>query len=154
MDLYEELNGISRILEKAGLKYAICGGIAVAFHGYARFTKDIDLLVPPDQLEAILREVGKLGYDMIAGPIAFGTGTKSERRIYRATKAEGAEYLTIDLLLVNDMLEAAWEGREIFEWQGGEIRVVSAAGLAQMKRLAGRDQDLLDIKMLGLDKDE
>lgn len=31
------------------------------------------------------------------------------------------------------------------------IQVVSAAGLAQMKRLAARDQDWMDLKKLGYD---
>ncbi|MBP7585082.1 MAG: hypothetical protein KBA61_13665 [Spirochaetes bacterium] len=55
----------------------------------------------------------------------------------------------LDILIVNTMLEEAWKGREMFDLDGRTIRVVSRAGLAQMKRLAGRDQDLLDIKKLG-----
>jgi hypothetical protein len=44
-----------------------------------------------------------------------------------------------------------WEQRELFDWEGLPIWVVSAEGLAKMKRKAGRDQDLLDLKKLGLD---
>jgi hypothetical protein len=38
-----------------------------------------------------------------------------------------------------------------FDWEGLPICVVSADGLVAMKRQAGRDQDLLDIKMLGFE---
>ena len=42
MDLYDDLSLVVRVFEEDGLDYAICGGIAVAFHGYERFAKDID----------------------------------------------------------------------------------------------------------------
>lgn len=34
---------IIQALETAGVRYLIVGGIAVHLHGYARFTKDLDL---------------------------------------------------------------------------------------------------------------
>ena len=48
MDLYEELLEIIDALSKAKLNYALCGRIAVAFYGYPRFTRDIDLLIRPE----------------------------------------------------------------------------------------------------------
>lgn len=64
---------------------------------------------------------------------------------------DGADYLTLDLLVVNDTLNEVWEVREAYDWHGAKIAVVSKAGLAAMKRIAGRDQDLLDLKKPGLD---
>ena len=66
---------------------------------------------------------------------------------------EAGELLTLDLLLVNPVLQRVWEEREVYEWQGRQVQIVSAAGLARMKRLAGRDQDLLDLKKLGFTVD-
>ncbi len=45
VNLVDELLGVTRALEAAGIPYAICGGIAVTIHGATRTTKDIDLLV-------------------------------------------------------------------------------------------------------------
>jgi hypothetical protein len=45
-------------------------------------------------------------------------------------------------------------GAKAFEWQGGTISVVSLAGLAKMKRLAGRKQDLADLEQLGIEDEE
>jgi hypothetical protein len=36
------------------------------------------------------------------------------------------------------------------EWEGRRVSIVSRDGLALMKSLAGRDQDLTDLKQLGI----
>ena len=60
MNLYKELSSVLRLFSENDLNYAVCGGIAVAFHGYERFTKDIDILIceegtarPWSEIEAI-----------------------------------------------------------------------------------------------------
>lgn len=35
-------------LERAGVRYAVIGGLAMAAHGFDRGTRDLDLFVPPD----------------------------------------------------------------------------------------------------------
>ena len=59
--------------------------------------------------------------------------------------------LTVDLLLVTPVLEDVWASREVFEWEGRRVTVVSLAGLTKMKRMAGRDQDLADLENLGVE---
>jgi hypothetical protein len=36
-------------LERAGVRYAVFGGLAMAAHGFDRATRDLDLFVPPDE---------------------------------------------------------------------------------------------------------
>jgi hypothetical protein len=38
---------VARLLEAAGVEYALVGGYALGAHGYNRFTEDIDILVNP-----------------------------------------------------------------------------------------------------------
>ena len=45
MDLYEEFRDLIEVLKHHGVEYAVRGGIAVAIHGYTRFTSGIDLLI-------------------------------------------------------------------------------------------------------------
>lgn len=149
MDLYEELVGLIDSLKKEGLEYALCGGIAVAFYGYSRFTKDIDILIRPEDLDQILKTIKDRGYSIEGGLMPFDWGKPSQREIYRISKVEGQELLTLDLLLVNKNLQDVWEQREVFEWKNRRVQVVSPEGLIKMKRMAGRDQDLLDLKKLG-----
>jgi hypothetical protein len=143
MDLYDELRGLVAALEAQRVDYAICGGVALAVHGYPRFTKDIDLLILPTARDRVLGIAEQQGFLDPAGRIPFENG-----EVYRTNKIIGTEILTLDLLLVNAALEDVWKDREVYGWQGLEVQVVSAPGLIKMKRLAGRDQDLLDIKQL------
>ncbi len=154
MDLYEELVGLIDSLRKAGLDYALCGGIAVAFYGYSRFTKDIDILIRYEDLDQILKAVEERGFSLKGGLMPFDWGKPSQREIYRISKVEGQELLTLDLILVNKTLQDVWDQREAFAWKNRQVQVVSPEGLIKMKRLAGRDQDLLDLKKLGFIDDE
>jgi len=151
MDLYEELLGLIDALTGAGADYALCGGVALAIHGYPRFTKDIDLLVRPETLSAVMEVAESRGFDVAAAPMVFAAGTSEERHVQRVSKVEGEEFLTLDFLLVAPVLEEVWRDRGAVEWRGRRMQVVSAMGLAHMKRLAGRDQDLVDLKKLGYD---
>ena len=45
MDLYKEFFIPVDLFSRNDIDYAVCGGLAVAFYGYPRFTKDIDLLL-------------------------------------------------------------------------------------------------------------
>jgi hypothetical protein len=71
--------------------------------------------------------------------------------VYRTSKICGLEFLTLDLLELTPVFEEVWQTRQFVRWKDRVIQVVSAAGLAQMKRLAARDQDLVDLKKLGYD---
>lgn len=43
MNIHPDFEELLRLLEERGIEYMIVGGYAVAYHGYPRFTKDIDL---------------------------------------------------------------------------------------------------------------
>jgi predicted nucleotidyltransferase len=148
MDLKTEILLIAKSLEIACMDYAYCGAIALAIHGYPRATKDIDLLIPSEALDGVRRELGKLTYDLDAGFIPFDTGTPNARKIFRTSKAEGSNLITIDLLLVSEIYQEIWDDREWFELDGQKLKVVSCKGLIAMKRLAGRPQDIADIAAL------
>lgn len=150
MDFYKELIGVIDTLTDAKIDFALCGGVAVAFHGYTRFTKDIDLLILRNDLNRILDVVKQREFILKADKMVFGIGTSKEREICRISKIKGKEILTLDLVIVNQTLKEVWEKREIFEWEGRRVQVVSAKGLLTMKTLSARDQDILDIKKLGL----
>lgn len=125
--------------------------MAVNIHGHVRATTDIDLLVREADKDRILKVLAELGFAFVAGPIPFDSGTARARVVYRASRIEGADVLTIDLLLVTPVLESAWSGRQEFEWEGHRVQVVSLEGLTTMKLLAGRHQDLADLENLGVE---
>ena len=154
MSLVAELESVVDLLHEAGVEYALCGGLAVAVHGYERFTKDIDLLVLADDAPRITALVRQLGFSLSTGPMPFGVGTGEEREVHRISKLLEHGPLPLDLVVVGPALQGVWETRQQRRWRGRHLTVISADGLATMKRLAGRPQDLLDLERLGFPPDE
>jgi hypothetical protein len=144
LDLFEETLGLLGDLEQRSIPYALAGAVALAVHGAPRATTDIDLLVDGGDLDAVLGVTRARGFGIEALPMRFSDGLE----VRRVTKTEGAEMLTVDLLLVNPNLEPVWTTRERVPTERGELWVVSRQGLIQMKAWAGREQDLADIRRL------
>lgn len=154
MDLQEEFLALIDALNRDGAEYGVCGGIALAIHGFPRFTKDIDVLVRPQDLDRIMAIAATRGFVVAANPLRFDIGTPKEREVRRISKIEGEDVMTLDLLLARGVLEDAWNDREAFEWEGRVVQAVSAQALIKMKKIAGRDQDLLDVRKLEGGDDE
>jgi hypothetical protein len=148
MDLTEEFLALIDALNRDGVEYGVCGGIALAIHGFPRFTKDIDVLVRPQDLDRIVKVAATRGFIVAANPLRFDVGTPKEREVRRISKIEGEDVMTLDLLLARGVLEDAWNDREVFEWEERVVQAVSAQALIKMKKIAGRDQDLLDVRRL------
>ena len=131
-------------LDRAGVEYALAGGLAVAW-GAPRATKDIDLLIPPDALPTAMTTARACGFTLEALPFEFKDGTRLQRvsKVY----AKG-ELLMVDFMLVDRNLDAAWAGRMHLPFAGGHIAVIGREALIAMKALAGRPQDIADIQSL------
>ncbi len=63
-------------LDTAGVAYALCGGLAANIYGADRFTKDIDLLVAPGDLDEDPRFLERI--ERTRRSIGSGKGTKLE----------------------------------------------------------------------------
>jgi hypothetical protein len=142
--LLEELAVLVAALDAADVEYALVGGLAVAVWGAPRATKDIDLLVRPERLQAALEVADARGYRLRALPMRFKDGME----LQRVSKVDAGELLTVDYLLVNPNLEAVWQSRQKLAILAGPIWVISRSALIQMKVAAGRPQDAVDIQSL------
>lgn len=60
--VHRTLRNIARRLDDLGVDYAIAGGMALFFHGYRRFTEDVDILVTAEGLARIHAELEGRGY--------------------------------------------------------------------------------------------
>ncbi len=143
LDLFDETIALTGRLRERGVDYAIVGAVALAVHGAPRATSDLDLLVRADDLAAALDVARARGFTLRAFP-RFSDGLD----LRRVSKIEGEETLTLDLLLVNPDLEAAWASRRAYATTFGEVVAVSREALVQMKVAAGRPQDLADMHRL------
>jgi len=108
VNLVDELHAIAAVFERAGLRYAVCGGIAVTAHGAVRTTKAIDVLIAPEQVARAIELVRPLGYTFAALPMTFEEGTPRERHVQRVSKIVGADHLMIDLLSADAGSQGRW----------------------------------------------
>lgn len=61
-EAFKALRRLVNRLEAIGVPYAVVGGLALFRHGYRRFTDDVDILVTPQGLRVIHKELEGLGY--------------------------------------------------------------------------------------------
>jgi hypothetical protein len=148
VDLFEQFGRVVDALNERGVPFAVCGGVAVNLLGHVRATRDIDLLLPREQVDPVRDLVKPLGFVLRSGRIPFGEGTPNARELWRVSKAEGPSLLSLDLMVVMPVYESIFASRVRTQWRGRAFDVVSAQGLIAMKRLAGRPQDLADIAVL------
>lgn len=154
------LEAIVTALNTAQARYLVAGGLAVVAHGYVRFTADVDLVIdlePPNVSRAITALEG-LGYRPRA-PVAFSEFSDA------ATRAQWARDRHMTVFCVYSPLHAMTEIDVFIEppldfdaayrravrkeiAPGVTATFVSLDDLRQMKRLAGRPQDLLDLENL------
>jgi Uncharacterised nucleotidyltransferase len=80
--VHKALRKITRRLEELGIPYVVVGGMAMFYHGYRRFTEDVDLLVTPEGLKEIHQRLEGLGY---VPPI---TGSKQLRDTENGVRVE------------------------------------------------------------------
>jgi hypothetical protein len=146
VNIFDELKTLLETLDVARIEYALCGGLAYSIHVAPRATKDIDLLVPAEQVESIVALTkARLGFFLDSGVLPFPSSGMEVRRV---SKVVGDELLPLDLILVSSITEAVWATRECGDWEGVPLWIVSRQGLIAMKRAAARPSDLVDLARL------
>src|SRR5271165_6968712 len=60
--VHKTLRKITRRLDELDIPYVLVGGMAMFFHGYRRFTEDVDILVTREGLAKIHQQLEGLGY--------------------------------------------------------------------------------------------
>ncbi len=150
MNIVTELHSVADALARAGIRHAVCGGVAVTIHGATRSTKDIDILIAPADVDRALEAVRTVGFKFAALPLVFDEGTARERHVQRVSKIQGAAHLVLDFLLEEAGFAGLLANPVRVDLPEGALWVVPRDVLIHMKRLAGRHQDLADIEKLEL----
>jgi hypothetical protein len=60
--VHKTLDRIARKLDELGVDYAVAGAMALFFHGFRRFTEDVDILIAKDGLQRVHEALESRGY--------------------------------------------------------------------------------------------
>jgi predicted nucleotidyltransferase len=142
-----------KALKKEKINYMIVGGYAVNFHGYSRNTVDIDLIIKftlanLKKVERLLGEMGmvsRLPIDAVSVFKFRDEYVKNRNLIAWNFYNENDPTDQVDILINHDVADFKTEKFLVGDL---ELKVISKEDLLKMKKKAGRDKDLLDIREL------
>jgi len=152
--LPEDFKDFVKFLNSNNVEYLLIGGWAVSIYGNPRLTKDIDFLISSrdeniDKLKKALEEFG-------APPIDIEGFKKDKDSFIRM----GVSPIQIDVLQEASgiIMEECYKRKNILNFNGLKINIISIKDLIINKRAAGRDQDITDAnkleKLMEINRDE
>jgi hypothetical protein len=151
MNVFEEFKRLVLELERQKVRYALVGGVAVAFYTEPRFTQDIDLLVEAEDFEKIKGILENKGYFESAAPWTFRNVAIELHRFLKVAAPE--DEMMIDILIAKDdevkrIIQDALEA----DSEEGRVMVANKKDLIWLKRTRDSKQDEVDIEKLQDDK--
>jgi predicted nucleotidyltransferase len=159
MDL--DYKAIFKTLNELKVDYLVVGGLAVNFHGVPRMTYDIDLMIllQTRNIRQLTSQLKEWGYQpkVPIDPLDLADDTKRSSWI----QSKGMKALNfysknlpvgeIDLVVDSPIPYAELKKRAVkIELEGVSIPIVSIHDLIELKKNAGREQDLADVESLEL----
>ena len=151
MNIFDEFVEILKHIELEKMRYAIVGGVAMAFYSEPRFTQDIDILLEPNDFEKARRILEKNGFVESAESWTFKSTPLTLRCFF---KAMGNDQMIIDLLVAGDKKHSEIiENALLAEGEHGVAHVAGKADIIWLKRQRNSLQDQADIERLENEKD-
>jgi hypothetical protein len=133
------------LLNANKIEYLIVGGYAVGFHGYPRYTGDIDIWINPDtknikKMPKVLEEFG------FASSEVYENDFKNKENIFRI----GNPPYRIDIMTEIDgvTFQDCYPNKIEKEIDSTEMNFIGYSDLLKNKKASGRKQDLLDLENL------
>ena len=124
------------------VRFVLVGGHAVAGHGQARLTEDLDVFVEPTLANATRLRDALVDFGFGAVVPSIADLAKPDRVLMLGHKPWRIDILTgIDGV----SFRAAWATRVTAEFVPSPLYVIGRSALLKNKRAAGRDKDLLDV---------
>ena len=151
MNIFDEFIEIIKHIEREKIRYALVGGVAMAFYTEPRFTQDIDLLIEPNDLEKACHILEKNGYFESAEPWTFKS---TPLTLHRFLKVIENDQMIIGLLVAGDekhlkIIQNALEA----QGEHGNARVAKKSDIIWLKGKRNSLQDQADIERLENEED-
>ncbi len=151
-----------KILEElsiAKIKYLLIGGVAVNLHGFPRATGDLDILISLDAtnvkkfVEMIKRLQWKprlpVALDSFRDPKMRQSWIKEKGMKVFSVYNPKKEIEHIDVMVENYIdFERSYKNKKVIPVGHIKVPVASISDLIQLKRIAGRHRDQIDIRAL------
>jgi hypothetical protein len=146
MPLPKDWRQFIELLNSKGVEYVVVGAVALAHHGFPRYTGDLDVLVRNSvdnskRLESALAEFGLSALGLKAADFL-----DSHQVIQMGVAPNRIDLLTS---LTGVTFDEAWMGRVETVIDGTRINFLGREALVRNKRLTGRAQDKADLEALG-----
>lgn len=146
MNVFEEFRKLVMELEKCEVRYALVGGVAMAFYAEPRFTRDIDILVDFEDYQRTKAILGENGYFESAQPWTFRNVAIEMHRFLKITPEDE---MLIDILVTKDenvrrIIQDAVQA----ESEEGKVRLANKKDMVWLKKSRGSKQDTADIEKL------
>jgi hypothetical protein len=147
------LERICGAMRRAGVRYAVVGGHAVALHGAVRGTVDLDLVLNWNRktlrdAERVLKGLGLISRLPVSADDVFNFRDEYVRErnligwnFYNPNDLSEQ----VDIIITYDL--AGKRTRRI-QLSGGPVLILALPDLIEMKRRSGRPQDLEDVAAL------
>lgn len=136
-DLFTILHQAATRLDAAGIRYALVGGLAYSLYVELRGTEDIDLLITPDDWDAVKATLAPMDFH------EYATGMDFHNIRIRRLSRLGHDSLTVmDFLLADGDFIEGLDRRAAFEAAGGRVYLCPVDVLIRLKqgRMSAKDR--------------
>ncbi len=145
MPLSKDLREFIECLNSNEVEYLIVGALAVSWHGFPRYSADIDFLIRPSQANAarVLRALSQFGFGIL-------DITASDLTVTGRVIQLGYEPNRIDLMtsITGVSFDDAWDDRASGDLDGLPVNFIGRSSLLRNKEATGRAKDRIDAEEL------
>jgi hypothetical protein len=146
--LNQDFKEFIKSLNDNQVKYLVVGGYAVAFHGHPRYTKDLDIWIEPEEINAnhLVAALDQFGFGSLGLTAHDFLDTEQIIQL-------GLPPNRIDLILKLSGLEFydAYQKRVETQLVDMIVNFIDVESLIVNKKASGRLQDLADVESLSED---
>lgn len=145
MPLSKDLREFVEFLNSNGVEYLVVGALSVAWHGYPRYSADIDFFVnaSPANASRVLNAIQQFGFGSLGLTVEDFT---APARVIQL----GHEPNRIDLMtsISGVSFDDAWQTRVEGELDGILVHFIGRDALLRNKEASGRGKDRIDVEEL------
>jgi len=145
MSLQKDLREFIVLLNALDVRFVIVGAFAVAYHGYFRYTSDIDLFIDStgENAERMMQAIQQFGFGDLK--LTAEDFLKDDQVIQLGVAPNRIDVMTF---LSGVSFDEAWASREQGDLDGLSVPFISRELLRKNKAAVGRLQDLSDLEYL------